>query len=171
MGERQKIEERIRRNEAEVLAFEDKLKTAQVNLSALRDVLKILDSDDERSVSPENKLKAGSSVAMAREIILKQGEAVHVDDLLSEMGRPVNASNRSSLVGSLAAYVRKDDIFTRVAPNTFGLVELGHTAEHNDSVIEEEPPSGFGRAPVATDSWDSTARSASWADSDDDIPF
>jgi hypothetical protein len=37
--------------------------------------------------------------------------------------------NRSALSGSIAAYVRKGEIFTRPAPNTFGLLELGNSVE------------------------------------------
>ena len=44
---------------------------------------------------------------------------------------------------SLAAYVRKGEIFTRSGPNTFGLIELGHVNE-NKANPEHEPPAGFG---------------------------
>lgn len=158
MSERHKLEDRIRRKQSEISALEEKLKAAKVYLSALRDIAKMLDADDEE-VAPEGKLKAGSSVALAREIILKRGQATHVDDLLEDMGRAVTAANRSSLVGSISAYVRKEEIFSRVAPNTFGLLELGHT-EEGEGVEDDEPPAGFGQAPVGFSD-----------DLEDDIPF
>jgi hypothetical protein len=160
MGERQKVEERIRRKQAEIQGLEDKVKAAKVYLTALRDVLKIMDDGDEDDASSaETKLKAGSSVALARDIILNAGEPMHADDLLREMDRAVTPGNRSSIVGSLSAYVRKEEIFTRPAPNTFGLIELGHTEEVVPE--DEEPPAGFGRTEVEANPW---------AD-DDDIPF
>lgn len=160
MSERSKIEERIQRKQAEIVALEDKLKAAKVYIGALRDVLKMMDPDrDKSSTQADAKLKTGSSVDQARAIILERGAPVHVDDLLRSMGKEVSAANRSSLVGSIAAYVRREEIFSRPAPNTFGLIELNHTEEESDE-FEVEPPSGFGTAPVATD-WDV----------DDDIPF
>ena len=97
-------------------------------------------------------------MAQAREIILERGEPVHLDELLNAMGRDVTRESRASLVGSIAAYVRKDDIFTRPAPNTFGLIELGHTTS-DEGEEDDEPPAGFGRAPVAVDPFD------------EDVPF
>lgn len=158
MSERQKVEERIRRKQSEVLSLEEKLKAAKVYLSALRDIVKMFDADDEE-IAPEGKLKAGSSVALTRGIILKRGFPMHADELLQDMGRSVTAANRSSLVGSLSAYVRKEEIFTRVAPNTFGLIELGHTEESATS-DDDEPPPGFGQTPVVFSD-----------DLDPDIPF
>lgn len=148
MAENQVIQDRIRRKQAEVSALEEKLKAAKVYLTALQDILKDLNKAAGAESGPdrEAKLKPGSSVAQAREIILKQGEPVHVDDILDEMGKARSASNRASLVGSIAAYVRKEEIFTRTAPNTFGLLELGHTDEAPEE--DDEPPAGFGRAPV-----------------------
>lgn len=160
MSERSKIEERIQRKQAEIVALEDKLKAAKVYIGALRDVLKIMEPDrDKAPTQSDAKLKSGSSVDQARAIILERGEPVHVDDLLRSMGKEANAANRASLVGSIAAYVRREEIFSRPAPNTFGLIELNH-AETEPDELESEPPSGFGRAPVATD----------WSE-EDDIPF
>lgn len=158
MSEQLKLDDRIRRKQSEILALEEKLKAAKVYLSALRDIAKLLDASSEPS-APEGKLKAGSAVALARDAILMQGEPMHLDDLLAAIGRSVNAANRSSLVGSISAYVRKEEIFTRTAPNTFGLIELEHSGEIEES---EEPPAGFGQAPVGYDEP---------LDLDDDIPF
>ena len=163
MSEQNKIEERIRRKQAEILTLEDKLKAAKVYIGALRDILKMIEPDgDKGSGSPDAKLKSGSSVDQARAIILERGEPVHVDDLLRSMGKEATPGNRSSLVGSLAAYVRREEIFSRTAPNTFGLIELDH-AEVDPLILDGEPPVGFGRTPVAT-SWGGE-------NDDDDIPF
>lgn len=168
MSERNKIEDRIRRKQAEIITLEDKLKAAKVYIGALRDILKLYEPDGDKA-SPDAKLKSGSSVDQARAIIVERGEPVHVDDLLKSMGKEANQANRSSLVGSLAAYVRREEIFTRTAPNTFGLIELDHT-EADPSILDGEPPEGFGRAPVATGGWGSGA-AEEVAEEEDDIPF
>lgn len=124
-------------------------------IAALRDVLKVDEAE-------EPKLKAGSSVAKARETILARGEPVRLDDILISIGKDASQGNRASLASSLAAYVRRNEIFCRTAPNTFGLIELGHqTLDSEEEDTPDEPPAGFGRAPV----------SAQPAYDDDDVPF
>lgn len=142
MNQRKKIEDRLRKKDSEISGLEEKLKAARVYAAALRDVLKDLDGTEAGEEEPsETKLRTGSAVARARDIILARGEPVHLDDILEAMGREATRDTKASLAGSLAAYVRKDEIFTRPAPNTFGLVELGHVTVEED---EAQPPAGFG---------------------------
>jgi len=160
VSERKAIEDKLRKKQAEIAGLEEKIKAAKVYSSALRDVLRMLENSDEAEVG-ETKLRAGSAVAQAREIILSRGEPVHIDDILEAMGKEVTRDSKASLGGSLAAYVRNRDIFVRTAPATFGLMELGHTEADDD---EDEPPAGFGEDPPAPPS-------AFVSDPDDEIPF
>jgi hypothetical protein len=122
-------------------------------------VLKIL-SRDGGDDEPETKLRHGSAVAQARDVILDHGSPMQIDEILSAMGKEATRETRASLVGSIAAYVRRDEIFTRPAPNTFGLIELGHdTYGAEDEPVE--PPAGFGRQPIGRDPFEV----------DDDSPF
>jgi hypothetical protein len=156
VSERKAIEDRLRKKQAEIATLEEKLKGAKFYVQALQDVLKLLSKDDAGEAM-ESKLRPGSAVAQARDVILERGEPVHLDDILESIGKEVTRESRASLAGSIAAYVRREDIFTRPAPNTFGLVELGHTTI--DEEEEVEPPAGFGRQPVAA------------VDFDEDVPF
>ena len=158
MNERDVIEMQILKKQAEVDGLEDKMRAAKIYLAALRDILKLTDKapKDDGGDDGETKLRAGSSVAQARDIILKLGSPIHIDELLEAMGKEVSRDTKASLAGSLAAYVRRQDIFTRPAPNTYGLIELGHfETEQSD----EEPPAGFGQ------------QGTPYADDEDDIPF
>ena len=138
MEERRKIEERLHKKEQEIANLEDRLRTARVYVQALQDILKMLDADD----GGDKVLKAGSAVAKARDAILKAGKPLHVTTILESLGRDASREGRSSLTSSLAAYVRRGEIFTRPAPNTFGLSDLGHkTTEAGE---EDGPPEGFG---------------------------
>jgi len=140
MTERKKIEERLRKKEQEIGALEEKIKAARVYVQALRDILKMLggESDDD----PESTLRPGSAVAEARQVIRDKGMPVHINDILAALGKEVTREAKASLTSSLAAYVRRNDIFTRPAPNTFGLAELGHeTVDEGGS----EPPPDFGK--------------------------
>ncbi len=144
MTERQAIEAKLRRKEAEIQSLEEKVKAARVYVQALRDVLKMLGkAEDDADTQPtEAVLRAGSAVALARDTIITRGAPVHINDLLGAQGKEITRENRASLTSSLSAYVRRGEIFTRPAPNTFGLAELGHTEE---SPREDEPPRDFGK--------------------------
>jgi hypothetical protein len=79
--------------------------------------------------------------SQARQIILKLARPAHVSELLAEIGKDDTREHRTSLSGTLAAYVRKGEIFTRPAPNKFGLIELGHLQRVTEP---SQPPDGFG---------------------------
>jgi hypothetical protein len=159
MSERKKIEDRLRKKEQEIVSMEEKIKATRIYVQALRDILKMLSSDvtETPEVDGEITLRSGSAVDQARRVILDKGVPVHIDDILAALGKDATREAKASLTSSLAAYVRRDEIFTRPAPNTFGLVELGHIS--SDEVSSGEPPADFGRQPVQT------------SGADDDISF
>ena len=144
MSGRRKIEERIRRKEAEIQELEGKVREARAYVQALQDVLRMLPRE-ATGLGPaelgETELRPGSMVAEARDAILAEGKPLHVSKLLAAIGKEMTPQNRASLSGSLAAYVRRREIFTRPAPNTFGLVELGRESE---SVRDADIPDDFG---------------------------
>lgn len=145
MRERAKIEDKLRRKEAEIQALEEKIKAARVYGQALRDVLRLIDEDEPSGSddSGDTVLRAGSAVAQARDAIHAKGEPMHVDELLAALGKDATREAKASLIGSISAYVRRGEIFTRPAPNTFGLSELGHLEAA--AADDDGPPSGFGR--------------------------
>lgn len=164
MNERQSIERRLRKKEQEIQSFEEKMKAAKIYAQALRDVLKMLDQNGESAAPVDSTLRQGSAVDQARGVILGRGAPVHIDDLLLALGKEVTRMSKSSLTGSLAAYVRRGEIFTRPAPNTFGLIELG--PEANNAEEASGPPSGFGQNPPPTQTAPTRIQ-----ENDDDIPF
>jgi hypothetical protein len=168
MDERKKIEERLRKKEAEIQALDERLRAARTYAQALQDVLKLLGTaeptNEDEAAAQAKKLRPGSAVDQARQAILAKGEPVHIIALLEAMGKDTGSDSRVSLASSLAAYVRRGEIFSRPAPNTFGLLELGHTGD-NDAE-ESQPPAGFGKvSPISKPSPPKTA------EVDDDIPF
>lgn len=156
MSEREIVKQQMAKKASEIEGLEDKLKVAKVYLKALEDILKAFEKGE---VTPPNDgdvtLRKGSLVARARDVILKRGAPVHIDDLLEALGRTVSRESKASLTGSLAAYVRKEEIFTRPAPSTFGLIELDHFETEE---VETAPPPDFGYGTTP-------------ADEDDEIPF
>ncbi len=160
--DRKMLEDRIHKKRLEIASLEDKLKAAKVYITALSDVLKLIQGE-EPTETTEAKLRPGGTMAKARKIILERGEPVHIDELLIAMGKSPTREEKASMVGSIAAYVRREEIFTRPAPNTFGLIELGHDGVGHEE-IPDEPPAGFGTIPVRRPS-------AFDADLEDDVPF
>jgi hypothetical protein len=169
MDQRHKIEERLQRKEAEIQALEEKVKAARVYVQALRDVLRMLEpgageKDESQPAATSGAdivLRSGSAVAQAREIILARGIPVHIGELLVAQGREVTRESRASLTSSLSAYVRRGEIFTRPAPNTFGLIELGHIG--SGELDLSEPPHGFGA--------DNATVTQTAEPDDSDVPF
>lgn len=155
MSHRQMIENKMAKKSSEIQMLEEKIKVARIYVQALQDVLKALDKSLETDEVTETVLRKGSIVDTARETILANDRPMHIDELILAVGREATRENKASFGGSLAAYVRRNEIFTRPAPNTYGLVELGHFDDV--APISPEPPVGFGRA--------------SSEDMDDEIPF
>ena len=149
MSSRRKIEDRIHKKKEEIQELESKTREAKSYIQALQDVLKLLPRDE--SGIAETVLRSGSAASGTREAILKAGRPLHITELLAALGRENTREARSSLSGSLAAYVRKDEVFTRPRPNTFGLIEMPVEIEPPDAPPDEppdepvdEPPDTFG---------------------------
>lgn len=135
MGLRAKIEEKIRKKEEEIKEYENKIKETRAYLQALQDTIKMLPKEIENGVVVENMLKPGSNIAKTYDLLKKTGKPVHLNDILVGIGKTITKKDRVSLSGSLGWYVRRNEIFTRPAPNTFGLRNF-------EEVIG--PPDGFG---------------------------
>ena len=144
MSERDVIQDKIRKKEQEIQTLEEKLRTAKIYLSVLNDISKALTKDSHTN-GDSAVLREGSAVDQARDFILKRGTPVYINDLLEGLGKGMTRESRASLTSSIAAYVRRGEVFTRSAPNTFGLKELGH-ANSSDSDAPTEPPDGFGQS-------------------------
>jgi hypothetical protein len=142
MGLREDLQKKIDKKNAEVAErerfFEIERAAALAYIQALQDTLKSLPR--EVTEAGAGKIfRRGSTVARTREMILAANRPLHISEILSGLGRPNDHNARASLSGALGAYVRRGEVFTRPRPNTFGLVELGHT-----EVSEDEPPADFG---------------------------
>ena len=73
-------------------------------------------------------------MADTRSFLKKKGHPCHIKDILIALGKESTINNIRSMSSQLNNYVRKDEIFTRPVPNTYGLIELD-----NENVIEELP--------------------------------
>ena len=143
MGFREDLFRRIEKKRSEISALEADLLTAKTYLQALEENYKLAGKGVPSAEPSVPTFRAGTLLAAAYSAIKQAGRPMHVNDLLPAMGRAVNRAERSAVSGTLAAYVRKGEVFTRPAPNTFGLVELANGEP--EAPVEAELPAGFGR--------------------------
>jgi len=138
MNIRKELERKIERKKEEIASLEKTLGEARAYLQALEDTRKMLPKDPD--LNEEVVLRPGTELAKVRGVLQQEGQPLHVEELLKRIGKSPEKKHKISLSGSLAAYVRDHKIFTRPAPNTFGLVEF----ESADGSSEDGPPENFG---------------------------
>jgi hypothetical protein len=133
--EKELAELRTKRGQIQASLRETDTQIRELNaaIAAYGEVLRLApdDPDDDKS-----EPRAGSMVALAREALRKQGEAMHVGKLLEAMGKQTTHEQKVSLGSSLAAYVRKGQIFTKPQANTFGLREWDEGITIKESEVE-----------------------------------
>lgn len=136
----------VAKTEKEISYYEERLRDAKIYLKGLLDAVRVSSrapapqpapAAPTGSTAPAEKppdvpdeetqpirLRPGTAIAGARDAILAAGQPLYISDILAAMGR--SEEDRVSLVGSLSKYVGREEVFIRTAPNTFGLLELGH---------------------------------------------
>jgi len=110
-------------------------------------MLRLMDGEDDEN-GEARAIRVGSDVGRSQEALRAAGKPLHISDLLRAMGKPDDKRSRVSLAGTLAGYVRRNHVFTRPGPNTFGLIEFVETPEIISSqprpIGYVEPPEDFG---------------------------
>ena len=135
MGIREDLVKKIERKRQEITDLESQHKQATSYMQALEDTLKLFPRDGASIGAQSHFMRQNSNVSKARDALKRARKPLHVNDILAAIGRPQDRSSRAGLNSSLSLYVRKGEIFTRPAPNTYGLAEFD----------EPTPPAGFGR--------------------------
>ena len=136
MDVRRKLDREIEKQEQKILQMRIDLAGEEAYLRAQQDMRKLLPRNGVNG--QPLALRANSDLAKARDAIRETGRPMHVSEILQKLGKPLTRETRSSLSGSIGWYVRRNEIFTRPAPNTFGLVEFEKVE------ADEEPPENFG---------------------------
>jgi hypothetical protein len=146
MDLREEIQKRIARKEEEIREYELQIREGKAYIQALSDTLRFLPKTPATLPDPDMLLRAGTAMAKARDAIKKAGRPLHISEILKAIGRPVDRANRGSIGGSLSAYVRNGQVFNKVGPNTFGLVEMGARLKTTPMATADngEPPASFG---------------------------
>jgi TolA-binding protein len=153
MAFRDDLLRRVEKKQEEIFSLESQLREAKSYLQALEDTIRMLPREGLNEGQADSVLRPNSTISKARDAILAAARPLHIQEILGAVGKPSTKEARAALSGSLASYVRRNEIFTRPAPNTFGLIELagkangstaadGTTRANGSRVFE--PPPGFG---------------------------
>lgn len=148
MGIRDNLQKLVDRKRQEIDELERQLRDAKVYLQAVQDSMKALPREVMVGNEQTKELRPGTIVAKVRDLLKSTGKPLHINDILKGVGKPADKKNKLSLSGSLAAYVRDNQIFTRTAPNTFGLTEFlgnGSAPNKTDDDIFDDIPEDFGK--------------------------
>lgn len=135
MSLRSELLKRVEKKQAEIREHEDRIREANAYLQGLQDTLKLIPKDDDEFGDQEVALRHGSNIAKARDALRAAGKPLHITEILKAIGQPNDKKHRLALGGSIAAYARKNAVFTKAAPNTFGLIEF----DSNVTVLLSSP--------------------------------
>ena len=138
MDAREKLDKRIQEKREEVWQLKLKIRDAEVFIEALREALHLLPKETPGDLPIT--LRPGTNVDRVRLALIAKGDSMHITELLKVLGKPDDNERRAALSGSISAYVRKNHIFTRPAPNTFGLIDFPLAT----AKISSGPPPNFG---------------------------
>ena len=148
MGVRENLQKLADRKAQEILDLEHQIDMAKTYLQAIQDAIKAVPKDYQSNggcaEDRGGELRAGTLLAKARDVLRSNGLPMHVTDILKAIGVESTKNARVSLVGSLGSYVRKGQVFTRPAHNTFGLVGMKSPADANADENPQGLPETFG---------------------------
>jgi HB1, ASXL, restriction endonuclease HTH domain len=132
---REQYQKLIDRKQQEIFDLELQIEKAKAYLQALQDTMKFIPKDEGQENA---SLRPGTALAQARDVLRKAGHPMHVTDILKALNKPTDKKHRVSLSGNLSSHFRSGRIFTRPAPNTFGLIEANKVAADEASEKEED---------------------------------
>lgn len=74
------------------------------------------------SASEETPQKRTSNILMIEAVLIAAGKPLHVNDIIAAIEKEFGITlDRDSLSSAIIKQVRKEKLFVRVAPNTFGV--------------------------------------------------
>jgi hypothetical protein len=120
MNLKREFEKLIEKKKTEILEAQKAISSAEAYIQAMLDAIKKLPKDDSDSAP---LVRAGSDVEKVREAILNAGKPLHISEIITALGRQDDADTKAKIAGLLGWYTSKGKVFTKTAPNTYGLVE------------------------------------------------
>jgi HB1/ASXL restriction endonuclease-like protein with HTH domain len=133
MGLKDDFFRRIEKKKIEVEAMRTALRLEERYLEAMYDAYKLLARGEAASNGggPAG-FRKGSYTDKAYKVLKQVGHPMHVKDIVEAMGAKANRANKQGVASSIRLYLTKGEIFTKPAPNTYGLVEFEQTDAPSD---------------------------------------
>lgn len=139
MSTRKKFEDKILEKQLENAKYQRSIDENDIHIKVWTEALKFLPKEPTANPRPRRTanatLRPGSEMDKARQAILAAGTPLYIDDLLVAIGREPDKENRVSLGSSLQAYVRKQNVFNKPRPNTFGLLEFNQKEDNGLDLV------------------------------------
>lgn len=119
---------KIEKCRAELAEIERTAADKRAFIAGLEEALKLQTRPPR--VHGSDPLRPDTQLFKIREVLRTASKPMHIDELIRAIGKDPKEV-KISLVGSLGQYTRRKSVFTRPAPNTFGLMEFngGYTLE------------------------------------------
>jgi hypothetical protein len=130
MKARKDIERRIEKEKQKIADLRSQIEHGEGVIQGLQEALKLLPKDESsKTRKGKGALRPGSDMARIRDLIEQAGKPMYISEIVTRLGRPNTKANRLSIAGSLSRYVRANEIFKRVRPNTFALIDMSISDE------------------------------------------
>ena len=138
MKARRDIERRIEKENRKLAELRSQIEHTEAFVQGLQEALRMLPKDEnDRAKRRRGIIRPGSDMGKIRDLIRQTGRPMYIGEIIKGLGRSDTKANRMSISGSLGRYVRLGEVFRRVSPNTFAIIDM-------DSVPEAELPPDFG---------------------------
>jgi hypothetical protein len=146
MGLRDEFLRKIQKKQAEIVELKTTIRMAEAALEAWQESYRLLPKEGAEAAveTGPSSLRRGSGVSKAYNVLRRNGQVMHISALLEGIGKKSTRSNTAGLASSIRAYANRGQIFTKPAPNTYGLVEWGASGNVvPESDAEEKTPDIF----------------------------
>jgi hypothetical protein len=148
------LERRIEQAKLEILGNREEFRRlehaiiqAEAYMSGLTEARDILIQANS-GVKRAKVLREGSKIEKIYKIVLEAGKPLHIVHILEALGEEPTLKRRTSVSGTLRAYVKKGLFFTNPFPNKFGLIEM---MESPISTKQPPPVQGIVREGIGLD--------------------
>ena len=133
-----KLQEKIRRKEQELAELRLRIAAAEAEIKSTKEILAMIVREGALPNRTGNTLQPTSLAGRAYKFLKKEGHPIHLSSILEGIGKANNLKARRALGSQLSSYFRDKQIFTRPAPNTFGLIEWGENQDDDSHGGESE---------------------------------
>jgi hypothetical protein len=148
MSVRDDIEKRIVKEKQKISDLQKQIERSNAFVQGMQEALKLL-SGNSKGIEPAKEISyfRSGDTKSAYETLKQTGSPMHIDELLSAIGKPISKQNRASLASSLHRAAKRSGIVKSIGNNTFSLSEISTNGRTNESVDKEvllKLPDNFG---------------------------